>query len=81
MGSVSPTFGEAERPSPTPQERHGETENADDPHPRTPHLADARVVAAAAEAEARANGWAVSIAICDAGGHALWLQSGMTAHR
>ena len=37
-------------------------------------LADARVVAAAAEAEARANGWAVSIAVCDAGGHALWLQ-------
>ena len=37
-------------------------------------LADARVAAAAAEAEARVNGWAVSIAICDAGGHALWLQ-------
>lgn len=37
-------------------------------------LADARVAATAAEAEARANGWAVSIAICDAGGHALWLQ-------
>ena len=37
-------------------------------------LADARVAATAAEAEARANGWAVSIALCDAGGHALWLQ-------
>ena len=37
-------------------------------------LDDARTIAAAAEAEARANGWAVSIAICDAGGHALWLQ-------
>lgn len=37
-------------------------------------LDDARMIAAAAEAEARANGWAVSIAICDAGGHALWLQ-------
>lgn len=37
-------------------------------------LDDARLAAAAAEAEARANGWAVSIAICDAGGHALWLQ-------
>jgi uncharacterized protein GlcG (DUF336 family) len=37
-------------------------------------LEDARRMAAAAEAEARANGWNVSIAICDAGGHALWLQ-------
>lgn len=37
-------------------------------------LDDARMIAAAAEAEARANGWAVTIAICDAGGHALWLQ-------
>ena len=37
-------------------------------------LADARCIAAAAEREALANGWAVSIAVCDAGGHALWLQ-------
>jgi glc operon protein GlcG len=37
-------------------------------------LADARHIAAAAELEAQTNGWAVSIAICDAGGHALWLQ-------
>lgn len=37
-------------------------------------LEDARRIAAAAEAEARASGWAVTIAICDAGGHALWLQ-------
>ena len=37
-------------------------------------LEDARSIATAAEAEARAHGWAVSIAICDAGGHALWLQ-------
>lgn len=37
-------------------------------------LDDAKQIAAAAEAEATRNGWAVSIAICDAGGHALWLQ-------
>jgi len=37
-------------------------------------LADAKLIAAAAEAEAIAHGWAVSIAVCDAGGHALWLQ-------
>ena len=37
-------------------------------------LDDARRMAAAAEAEARNNQWNVSIAICDAGGHALWLQ-------
>lgn len=37
-------------------------------------LADAKLAAAAAEAEAIAQGWAVSIAICDAGGHALWMQ-------
>ncbi len=37
-------------------------------------LEDAKRIAAAAEAEARANGWNVSIAICDAGGHDLWLQ-------
>lgn len=37
-------------------------------------LADVKNIAAAAEAEACAHGWAVSIAICDAGGHALWLQ-------
>ncbi len=37
-------------------------------------LADVKKIAAAAETEARAHGWAVSIAVCDAGGHALWLQ-------
>ena len=37
-------------------------------------LDDARKMAAAAEKEAIDCGWAVSIAICDAGGHPLWLQ-------
>ena len=37
-------------------------------------LDDARKIAAAAEAEALRNGWAVSIAICDDGGHLLWMQ-------
>jgi uncharacterized protein GlcG (DUF336 family) len=37
-------------------------------------LEDARTVAAAAEAEALKNAWAVSIAIVDDGGHLLWLQ-------
>ncbi len=37
-------------------------------------LDDVKSMAAAAEAEAVACGWAVSIAICDAGGHPLWLQ-------
>ncbi|MCM5568925.1 heme-binding protein [Burkholderiaceae bacterium FT117] len=35
---------------------------------------DARAIAAAAEAEARRNGWAVTIAVVDDGGHLLWLQ-------
>ena len=35
---------------------------------------DVKRIAAAAEAAAIARGWAVTIAICDAGGHALWLQ-------
>jgi uncharacterized protein GlcG (DUF336 family) len=35
---------------------------------------DARRIAAAAEAEAQRNGWAVTIAIADDGGHLLWLQ-------
>jgi glc operon protein GlcG len=35
---------------------------------------DARRIAAAAEAEARAHQWAVSIAVVDDGGHLLWLQ-------
>lgn len=35
---------------------------------------DARRMAAAAEAEALANQWAVTIAIVDDGGHLLWLQ-------
>ena len=37
-------------------------------------LADVKAVAAAAEAEALKNRWAVSIAIVDEGGHLLWLQ-------
>lgn len=37
-------------------------------------LADIKAIAAAAEAEALANKWAVSIAIVDEGGHLLWLQ-------
>ena len=37
-------------------------------------LADAKTIAAAAEREAQAHGWAVTIAICDDGGHLLWLQ-------
>ena len=37
-------------------------------------LADVKVIAAAAEAEALKNQWAVAIAIVDDGGHLLWLQ-------
>jgi glc operon protein GlcG len=37
-------------------------------------LADAKLIAAAAEAEALKNQWAVTIAIVDDGGHLLWLQ-------
>lgn len=36
--------------------------------------ADVKTIAAAAEAEALRNQWAVSIAIVDDGGHLLWLQ-------
>ncbi len=35
---------------------------------------DARTVAAACEAEANKNGWAVTLAVVDSGGHLLWLQ-------
>lgn len=35
---------------------------------------DVRRIAAAAEREAQANNWPVTIAICDDGGHLLWLQ-------
>ncbi len=35
---------------------------------------DARRIATAAEAEAKKNNWAVTIAIVDDGGHLLWLQ-------
>ena len=35
---------------------------------------DAKKIAAAAEAEAVKNNWAVTIAIVDDGGHLLWLQ-------
>ena len=37
-------------------------------------LADVKRVAAAAEAEAIANSWPVTIAIVDDGGHLLWVQ-------
>jgi glc operon protein GlcG len=37
-------------------------------------LDDVKRMAAAAEAEALANGWLVTIAIADDGGHLLWLQ-------
>ncbi|QGZ42262.1 uncharacterized protein GlcG (DUF336 family) [Pseudoduganella flava] len=37
-------------------------------------LADVKKIAAAAESEALANNWAVSIAIVDDGGHLLWQQ-------
>jgi glc operon protein GlcG len=37
-------------------------------------LQDVKKIAAAAEAEAIANNWAVVIAIVDDGGHLLWLQ-------
>jgi uncharacterized protein GlcG (DUF336 family) len=48
-------------------------------------FADVKKIAAAAEAEAIKNNWAVSIAIVDDGGHLLWLQrldgaAPMTAH-
>lgn len=35
---------------------------------------DVKKIAVAAEAEARANNWAVTISIVDDGGHLLWLQ-------
>jgi len=40
----------------------------------TLELSDVKTIAAAAEAEALKNGWAVTIAIADEGGHLLWLQ-------
>ena len=40
----------------------------------TLELADVKSMAAAAEAEALRNNWAVTIAIVDDGGHLLWLQ-------
>ena len=39
-------------------------------------LSDVRAMAQAAEAEAVANHWVVTIAIVDDGGHLLWLQRG-----
>jgi uncharacterized protein GlcG (DUF336 family) len=35
---------------------------------------DVKSIAAGAEAEALRNGWAVTISVCDDGGHLLWLQ-------
>jgi len=40
----------------------------------TLEFSDVKTMAAAAEAEALKNGWAVTIAIVDDGGHLLWLQ-------
>ena len=40
----------------------------------TLEAADVKAIAAAAEAEALKNHWAVTIAIVDDGGHLLWLQ-------
>lgn len=40
----------------------------------TLELSDLKKIAAAAEAEAQKNNWAVTIAIVDDGGHLLWLQ-------
>jgi glc operon protein GlcG len=37
-------------------------------------LDDVKRIGAAAEAEAKANGWIVTIAIVDDGGHLIWLQ-------
>ena len=37
-------------------------------------LEDVRAIAAAAEAEATRNHWAVTVAIVDHGGHLLWLE-------
>ncbi len=37
-------------------------------------MADVKAIALAAEAEAIKNGWAVTIAVVDDGGHLLWLQ-------
>ncbi|MDB5761900.1 MAG: glcG2 [Herminiimonas sp.] len=37
-------------------------------------LDDVKKIAAAAEAEAKAHNWAVTISIVDDGGHLLWLQ-------
>jgi glc operon protein GlcG len=37
-------------------------------------LADVKRIAAGAEAEAQRNGWKVTIAVVDDGGHLLWLQ-------
>jgi uncharacterized protein GlcG (DUF336 family) len=37
-------------------------------------LADVKRIAAGAEAEALKNGWKVTIAVVDDGGHLLWLQ-------
>ena len=40
----------------------------------TLELADIKSIAAAAEAEALAHGWAVTVAVVDDGGNLLWLQ-------
>ena len=40
----------------------------------TLELSDLQQIAAAAQAEAQKNQWAVTIAIADEGGHPLWLQ-------
>lgn len=37
-------------------------------------LEDVKIIAAGSEAEALRNGWAVTVAVVDDGGHLLWLQ-------
>ena len=37
-------------------------------------LEDAKSIGEAAVAEARSRGWVVTIAVCDDGGHLMWLQ-------
>lgn len=49
------------------------TENFDE-NTKLLEAVDAARIGAAAEAEANANGWKVTIAIVDSGGHLLWLK-------
>ena len=66
MGAVSSGFVPFEGMQP-PEKRSMKTKDLID-------AADVKAIAAAAEAEALKNNWAVTIAIVDDGGHLLWLQ-------